>query len=400
MKIPSRYPKVALLFMARSVGLFALARTLTRHDLRILCYHGGAIGDEPGYNPKLFCSAATLRARMAWMRKQGFRMLTLDEAVGRSGTVPATTGLAVAITFDDGWYSSVSELVPVLAEMGMPSTLYVSTEQYLKGGPVLGVTLRYMLWKAGVAFVTLDGHGEADGHYDLHREGSASHLVNAVARHIGQTTGTRDEVCAALERFGACIGLDSADLRLDTRRFDYVTADELAYLPASGCQVELHGHVHRYPNGNPRAFADDLQSCDDAIVAAGLPLPRHYCYPSGSFDDAAAKVLERMGIRSATTCLSGLARKGVSRYYLPRFLDGEDVHAIEFEAEMSGLLDLARRGLAMVRRAFSGVRPGWSAYADIEESTVPKGESVAVPVVLTSNGILPAADQSRAARSL
>jgi Polysaccharide deacetylase len=193
-------------------------------------------------------------------------------------------------------------------------------------------------------------------------------------------------VCEALQRFGACIGLDGADLQLDTRRFDYVTADELAYLPATGCQVELHGHVHRYPNGNPRAFADDLQACDDAIVSAGLPLPRHYCYPSGSFDAAAAKVLERMGIRSATTCLSGLARKGASRYYLPRFLDGEDVHAIEFEAEMSGLLDLARR-------AFSRAELQSPVYVGSEETAVSNAGVMRLPAALSNSGLLQGADQ-------
>ena len=79
-------------------------------------------------------------------------------------------------------------------------------------------------------------------------------------------------------------------------------------------------------------------------MAAGLPVPRHYCYPSGAYDGGAAATLCAVGVHTATTCLPGLVRADDAdgRFFLPRFLDGGNVEMIEFEAEMSGVLEFAR----------------------------------------------------------
>jgi len=52
-------------------------------------------------------------------------------------------------------------------------------------------------------------------------------------------------------------------------------------------------------------------------------------------------------IDSATTCIPGLieSTQGNRKYYLPRFLDGENVHMLEFEAEMSGFSYVLRRAV-------------------------------------------------------
>jgi hypothetical protein len=50
------------------------------------------------------------------------------------------------------------------------------------------------------------------------------------------------------------------------------------------------------------------------------------------------------GVDTATTCVPDLLnmRDPEERYYLPRFLDGGEVSMTEFEAEMSGVLQLLR----------------------------------------------------------
>ena len=55
--------------------------------------------------------------------------------------------------------------------------------------------------------------------------------------------------------------------------------------------------------------------------------------------------MSNLGIVSATTCHAGLLnlKSKNACYYLPRFLDGENVHMLEFEAEMSGFAEILRR---------------------------------------------------------
>lgn len=348
------HPKIAVLFVARTLGLFALSRHVTRSELRILCYHGGAIGDESGYNPKLFCSADTLRVRMQWMKRHGFHFVTLDSGVAQQAVPGAKAPLRTVVTFDDGWYSTASELVPVLTEMQIPSTLYLSTENFLEAWPILNVTVRYLIWKAGRHAVTLQGWGdELDGGYDLAQAAERERLAHGIVKAIGRSAGGREQVCAALDRFAACLGVSASALGLESRRFDYVTPQELLDIAGQGCSIELHGHVHEYPKGKPLQLIDDLRKCEETIVGMGLPRPRHYCYPSGSFGPEATDALTELGVLSATTCIPGFVTEstGSRRHYLPRFLDGEDVHPLEFEAEMSGFSELMRNCLRFVRRS-------------------------------------------------
>lgn len=338
--------KLLVFLLARSLGLFAAARRLTASKVRILCYHGGCIGDESQYNPKLFCSADTLAQRMQWLQRKGFALVTLDQAVDAArAPAPGRQALTTAITFDDGWYSTARDMVPVLAKMGIPSTLYLCTSHYTEGWAIASVTVRYLIWKSGLQSVALHGLGAADGTLDLSTASLRNQAANRIVAALESLAPSRDARHAALEQLAMCLKVSAADLGLASRRFEYVNQDELLALPAQGCQIELHGHVHKYPAGQGALFQDDLQRCSDTIEAAGLPRPTHYCYPSGDFDAGASPVLEKMGVASATTCLPGLVTRASATecHFLPRFLDGESIAMLEFEAEMSGFYDLARR---------------------------------------------------------
>lgn len=345
--------KISILFVARSLGLFALSRYVSNDHVRVLCYHGGCVGDEYQYNSKLFTSQAHFRERLDWMQAAGFRFISLDEATDIDKGQPADQP-RVVITFDDGWHTTATCLLPVLAERQIPSTLYLCTKHFLEGWPVPTVSVHYILWKTGQDTAVLKGLcSDLDGEYDLRNAHERKQLITRAIGFV-KTKHSRAEVCDALESFALCLGISPSQLDLASRRFEYASREEIQ-AASSACAIEAHGHVHSYPAGAPDRFAEDLRRCSDEIAALGLPRPRHYCYPSGSHDEAAAGVLHQNGMKSATTCAAGLMEVGKrdSYYYLPRFLDGESVHQIEFEAEMSGFSELVRarllRPLTVVR---------------------------------------------------
>lgn len=341
--------KLLVYGIAKTFGLFALCRVLTRFRIRILGYHGASLGDELDYNPCLYVSAGTFRRRIHWLQKKGFTVIPLELAANAlDGGVDAGR-LPTVITFDDGWHSTATELVPILAEQGLPSTLYLSTDDFLRGWPILAVVVNYMIWKSALRQVEIRNLGEPiDGDHRLDEPRARNLFVRRSHRWLTAQPATRSSVIERIHRLVESMGLRVSDMALETRRFDYLSNDELRELARCGCAVEMHGHEHRYPKGDPEVFAEDLAACCDAIVQFGLPKPRHYCYPSGNFDDAAATVLERFGVHSATTCIPGLisrANGNAQRHALPRFLDGEHIDMLVFEAEMSGFADLLRHAM-------------------------------------------------------
>lgn len=348
--------KTLILHAAKYTGLFALVRAATRKSPRILCYHAGSIGDERHYNPKLFCTREQLRQRLEWLRQHGFTPAGLDEIARPGG--PRKQGIPVAVTFDDGWYSTWRDLLPSLAEYGYQPVLYLHSEAYEAGAPIVPVTLRYLLWKAGPQQIVLEGFAEGvDGSWNLADARQRGRLAQAGEKWLAGAAP--QAVVAGLERFAARLGISSEALDLASRRFSYMTRDELHSAAQAGCRIELHGHVHEYLPGQPQRNRDNIERNRERIRAAGLPYPTHYCYPSGSFDEHAPEVMRAAGVETATTCVPGLVdvRDPNARYYLPRFLDGGDVSMIEFEAEMSGVLQLLRSLTRRAHRPHRALRP-------------------------------------------
>lgn len=348
--------KIAVLVFLRSIGVFALARMLTRADLRILCYHGGQIGDEGKFNPLLFGSPVLLDQRLKWLLSKGFTPSSIDllNADGAKSSV-GKSRLPVIVTADDGWYSTIASIIETCRNRGFPICVYVSTKQLVSGLPVASVVLGYLLWKRRTD--TLDG---AVNHlteaifgtrrFDFRLQKDKSGFIAEVSGYIEKTSLSRQKVIEIFEVLGGLLGVEKDELNLQSRRFDYMSTEELIGISASGCSVQLHGHVHNYPIDNPSALSSDIRACQGVLMGLGFSGPWHYCYPSGSFDKFAKDVLAREGVVSATTCHPGLVDLSAmrSKKYLPRFLDGENVSQIEFEAEMSGVMSLFRWAARML----------------------------------------------------
>jgi peptidoglycan/xylan/chitin deacetylase (PgdA/CDA1 family) len=64
----------------------------------------------------------------------------------------------------------------------------------------------------------------------------------------------------------------------------------------------------------------------------------HFCYPSGDYAPEFLPWLRELGVRSATTCETGLASPHSEPLLLPRVLDGEQVTPVEFESWLCGIL--------------------------------------------------------------
>lgn len=346
--------KLLVLHVARAVGAFALCRRLTRRSARILCYHGGNVGDEHRYNGKLFCPQELLEQRLAWLAAHGFVPTTLDALADRAAP-PSTKGIPVAVTLDDGWYSSAATLLPRLADHGYRPVLYLHTAAFLSGAPVASVVLRYILWKSAAAGAAISGFSaQLDGNYRLDVPAERERLLALAQVWLASQGAGAEAQAAALERFATSVGVSASELDLASRRFSYMNREELLAAAARGCAIELHGHVHRYVRGGDAENRADIETCRQHILALGLPGPRHYCYPSGAHDATAAQTMAAVGVETATTCIPGLVRRvdNENRYFLPRFLDGTNVTPIEFEAEMSGLTEMLRSGVRKL-----GLRP-------------------------------------------
>ncbi|MCB2061121.1 MAG: polysaccharide deacetylase family protein [Novosphingobium sp.] len=330
--------------LCRALGLFRLARRLTRSHLRILCYHGFVLDDEDRFRESLFVSRDFLERRMRYLADEGFQVLTLDEALVRlrEGTLPSD---CVTITIDDGFHSVHAVAREVLEGHGFPSTLYLTSYYFEKGTPIFQLAVDYMCWKSKQQTVDLSRLGipalasECALELTSEKRRWVSETVHAYGtEHLGE-----EGRVALSRRLAACLDVDYERIA-ESRILSLITPDELKELEASGMAIELHTHRHRFPN-EAEAAASELADNRAAIEPLLGRRMAHFCYPSGKWSPDHQPVLAADGIASATTCESGLAHAGSNLLALPRFLDDNRVSQVEFEAELTGFSELCRKAL-------------------------------------------------------
>jgi peptidoglycan/xylan/chitin deacetylase (PgdA/CDA1 family) len=350
--------KEAVLHASKRLGLFALARRLTRRGLRILCYHGFELADETRFRPKLFVTLPDFAERMKLLADRGYPVLELGEALERlaSNSLPPS---AVVITIDDGFHS-VRAAAAILGRHRFPATVYVSTYYVQKQAPIFRLAVGYMCSRTTVKQVETRGRDWLpDGVLNMDdpvcRERVARTVIEFGERRC--TQARREQICRAL---GRLLHVDY-DRILETRILSLMTRDELQELRRFGVGVQLHTHRHRFPADDEAAAAAEILENRRALQELLGGAYDHFCYPSGLYERRQWPWLERLGVLSATTCEPGLNYPDTPRLALRRFLDDSQVSVITFEAELSGFLELARRARAQVARLSRSWRPGWSA---------------------------------------
>jgi peptidoglycan/xylan/chitin deacetylase (PgdA/CDA1 family) len=304
--------KSATLSLARYLGLFALARRRTRNKLRILCYHGLWTTPGSSFGDRLFMSPEQFRNRMLRVKRSGATVMRLDDAMNalENDRLPPS---ALVITADDGWASTYTHMLPILEELQLPATVYVTSWYAERRMPVLNVAIDFI-------------------HQSAQR--SASESKPTIDRINALPIEERDQ---ALRDYSLELGVS-----LDwwaARQFHLMTPDEVADAAKRGLDIQLH--THRHTSNLPTLHSELSQNRSCLAAWTGLPTTyfRHFCYPSGRFHDGIGEILAAYDIRSATLVEQGMNSVPFDRYRLRRFLDGRSISDVEFDCYVAGLLD-------------------------------------------------------------
>jgi len=338
------------LYCIRALGGFSLAQYLTRRRLRILCYHGFSIGDEHEVMPLMFMRAATFERRMRILKKRRVPVIALDEAIQKFQERDIRSAETV-ITLDDGWSTNRTIGMPILQKYGYAACIYMSTEHFAAGTEVFNVILSYMIQRSQKETLTLEGlHPQLDGTYDLRgdREAVTVQLISAAEEAFPLAERQQQ-----LARFAHALGVDLDEV-LKGGRFRLLERDGVAELSRRAIDIQLHTHTHRLPDHDFEAMAREINQNRNALKEILGSEPRHFCYPSGIYTDQHAEWLQRLGIRSGTTCDPGLNAPGTSVMRLKRHLDSDQASDIAFEAEICGVRELARIMRSTATRLLSG----------------------------------------------
>jgi peptidoglycan/xylan/chitin deacetylase (PgdA/CDA1 family) len=337
-------PKDTLYRVAKELGAFGLARRWKARKLAILCYHGFALEDEHSFRPKLFVTADLFEQRLRWLAANGYRSLSIGEALSRQAA-GMLGPKEFAMTIDDGFHSVAAMGAPMLKKYGFTATIYVTTYYVVHNNPIFRLAVQYYFWKTELPTVNLSDFLGAGATVTPVRGPDGEAAMWKVIE-LGEADTDEPGRLAMARSLANRLHVDAATVA-ESRRLTLMNVDEIAELSQQGFDIQLHTHRHRLP----AAVSEVNRELVDNRAVLGPLCERpllHLCYPSGIWSKDLWPSLEEAGVSSATTCESGLNEPHTPKYALRRFLDAQDIPQIVFEAEVSGFAEWVRR---IARRA-------------------------------------------------
>ena len=276
---------------------------------------------------------SAFRAQMRYM-KDKFEIVSPDLALERMHD-PARNGHPLAlITFDDGYRGNRQVVWPIIEELGVPITIFVSTAAVQNQSP-------YWYDRVIAALFT-----DRAMEIDLRRCGLRSYRIPDPRR--GEARWTRiQQVLADLKCLLPADRENCVEELLHQSSSTRPAREPLKPLSIGDIQAmapaehitfgaHTHGHENLTQLAHEKVRETVLRSKTLLELWSGKAV-RHFSYPFGEFNPAVAEIVQDCGFASSQATTSGFWRKDDSEYAIPRLGIGRFDSLGSFKARVSGL---------------------------------------------------------------
>jgi peptidoglycan/xylan/chitin deacetylase (PgdA/CDA1 family) len=293
-------------FLVRSLGDFVASRCKGEGRVCIINYHRVLTSSDVLFESEP--NVSTFRWHMELLAKN-FNVLSLDCAVKAlsTGDVPPR---AICITFDDG-YRSVHDLAfPILRELNLPATVFVTTGT-MDGGTMWNDTITESVRQYRGTELDLREIG-----LDRLPVATAEDRKNAVHRLLAHTKYLTPEERLVITRgVDRISGVRIPDLML--------TREMIRHLAENN--IEIGGHTITHPilacTSDAQARHEIREGKRQLEDITGRQV-RYFAYPNGKpeidFTPRHVQMVKEAGYVAAFTTVMGPATSRHDRFHLPR----------------------------------------------------------------------------------
>ncbi len=304
-----RHVRSAVDQVARLSGFLALREREAMRGVTVLTYHR-VLPDERCARypfPALAMPLTAFREQVRWLVAHG-DVLCVRDALE---TAPGGARPTFALSFDDGYRDSFELIAPVLEELGVRGTFFVTTGF---------VESRRMMWfdRAALLFDEVDDGTRRDIVHDVCGPEIARHWPAPGARGASWTSllkqrppRQRDAVLTWLE------WILGGSPRLEG--FEPMTFAEVATLHRRGHEIGSHSVSHPVLTDLDDASLQREVDGAHGVLRAHLGTPvAGFCYPNGDHDERVVRAVARSGHTYACSTQQGIHARGEDRYRIRR----------------------------------------------------------------------------------
>jgi peptidoglycan/xylan/chitin deacetylase (PgdA/CDA1 family)/glycosyltransferase involved in cell wall biosynthesis len=276
------------------------------------------------------CTPPELFAAQMELLAQDYRPVALSELAAQAEAADLEPG-TVAVTFDDGYLDNFETASPIMSELDVPATFFVTgppSEQPRESW--WDTAERIMLGDEPVPDrLTLDVH---DVTLELSTRSDRERRAALLALHARLLDSKPERIEEIMAQLASWSGLDLS-VRHSHR---LMTAQELVELTGRpGHRIGAHGLHHLLlPAQKREAKARDLGECKAALERlVGEPVD-HLAYPYGACDFETAEIADELEFATACTVEPDAVSSDSDRLRLPRLeVKDEDIESFRLRLE-------------------------------------------------------------------
>lgn len=320
----------------RATRLHKVLAPLTSGQGAILMLHHVRPRETKAFAPNrlLEIEPAFLDAALTRIKRLGFDIVTMDEALGRMGTPDAKP--FVTLTFDDGYRDNVEHALPILEHHSAPFTLFVTTGFADRSARLWWVELEEAIRVLDSIAIEID-----DMTVVMPSQTPTEKHAAFEALYWRLRAGTEDRLLAVIAALMATAGLSSAAIAARLC-LDWAGIATIAQHPL--CTIGVHTLTHPMlaKHGDDTVTRELVES--RAIIEARIGKPaRHLAYPVGDPTSAGRREFDcaaQLGFASAVTTRPGMLFPGHRAHVhaLPRLsLNGNWQTVDTLEVLLSGV---------------------------------------------------------------
>ncbi len=334
----------------RGIGLAGLDRVaapLTRGQDVILMLHHVLPEDPPPFSPNriLQITPEYLDSVIREVRKQGYEIVSLDEAAERVKRQGRSAGCFACFTFDDGYLDNAVHAYPIFKAHDAPMAVYVSPGLVDRAATLWGLTFEDVIRRMDEIEVDLPEGRRVFSCRGLKAKNETFDRIYWWLRTLPDV-----EIHRHVDRLAAVAGIDPHS-RCDQLMMSWDQLRKFAREPL--VTIGAHTVSHTALAKAPAALAryEMMESVRRLEQELGRPC-RHFAYPYGDAASAAERkfdVAAEIGLRTAVTTRKGVIGAGAAQSItaLPRLsLNGDYQDLALFRVLLNGLpfamLDTAR----------------------------------------------------------
>lgn len=312
--------------------LATLRRVRRRNCVISLMYHE-VLPDHASCDAWTVVMESKFHAQMLYL-KRNFDVVSIDEALKRLSQRDSGKRPTAIVTFDDGYLGNKQTVWPIVRELEIPITIFVSTSAVKDQSPYWYDRLIAVFSSENAVVVDLRDHGLKE--YRINHQESAAARWDEKQRMLADLKsllpGARASALeVALQHFDR-----SARSIEPLSSLSIGDIQEMAQSPL--ITFGAHSHCHSILTQLPRDQVMRSVQLSKHLLEEWTNMPiRHFAYPNGDFNDVVVGVVRECGFITSQATTPGVWRPSHSLFSIPRISVGRYDSHDWYRAQISGL---------------------------------------------------------------